>query len=365
VKRLTRSRLSSIYSVEELKSFSAAGSVNLVHLVDIDIWLKYSTDPSDDLHELKRKLVKQFEQKEDHKITGSSTFTSFRAGVIRTDSGRIYTYYDSQHPGLPQKVERLLWDMEGFSEETEQLLESGRRKGNSRPSTDRDSGPLLPSEGEEKQAGSEEETARNSIGRRLYELTLHLQHAVDESSGRGDTQVRQAIELVTEEFDSTMKFRDRVALRVAQSQYLKGVLLGLLVMSGLLLLVAGILYGTVTLTALNVDTSLMQAGLTAVVGGALGAAVSVLQRLTAGNLKLDFYAGQRTLRRVGSARPLVGASFALFLFAAVESGMLSIGPDESSTQGLFYGALGFISGFNERWAQDMLSRSSGSVGGST
>jgi hypothetical protein len=89
-------------------------------------------------------------------------------------------------------------------------------------------------------------------------------------------------------------------------------------------------------------------------GGALGALVSVLQRMTSGSLQLDFNAGRRLLALYGAVRPIIGAIFGVVLFAALEGGFLPALDLERDERLGFYAALGFVAGFNERFAQDML-----------
>ncbi len=122
----------------------------------------------------------------------------------------------------------------------------------------------------------------------------------------------------------------------------------------------GMLYGTGLMTVGSVLTAIALA-LThvpaqyaiAAPAGALGALVSVLQRMTSGSLKLDFHAGKRMLTFFGSVRPIIGAVFGMALFALVQGGLLpALGTPRVPLA--FYAVLGFLGGFNERFAQDML-----------
>jgi hypothetical protein len=84
--------------------------------------------------------------------------------------------------------------------------------------------------------------------------------------------------------------------------------------------------------------------------------------MTSGRLDLDIYAGKKSLWRVGAIRPVVGALFGFFIYAAVEGGVIRIGPtDDTSIEFFFFCTIAFIAGFNERWAQDMLGRSAQAV----
>ena len=93
-------------------------------------------------------------------------------------------------------------------------------------------------------------------------------------------------------------------------------------------------------------------------GGGMGALVSVLQRMSSGKLHLEPKAAGRMLMTFGAVRPLLGAVFGMLVFAAMEGGLIpSVEiPDGSGHAAAFFGTLGFVAGFNERFAPDMLAR---------
>jgi hypothetical protein len=103
----------------------------------------------------------------------------------------------------------------------------------------------------------------------------------------------------------------------------------------------------------------------AILGGGIGATVSVLQRMASGSLRLDYDAGDRTLVTLGAVRPLIGAIFGIVLFSAVEGGWLPAIHIATGSALAFYAVLGFLAGFNERFAQDMLGASAAQLGGKT
>lgn len=137
---------------------------------------------------------------------------------------------------------------------------------------------------------------------------------------------------------------DRAAQRYARGQYGRGMLVGAAAIMALCMALAG---------AFAIwDIPAWQG--VAVLGGGIGAIVSVLQRMASGKLKLDYNAGRRTLEVLGAVRPLVGAVFAVVLFCAIEGGWLPAIRVETDHELAFYAVLGFLAGFNERFAQDML-----------
>jgi hypothetical protein len=76
--------------------------------------------------------------------------------------------------------------------------------------------------------------------------------------------------------------------------------------------------------------------------------------MASGSLQLDYDAGRRTLMTLGAVRPAIGAVFGIVLFSAVEGGWLPAIHIATDNALAFYAVLGFLAGFNERFAQDML-----------
>jgi hypothetical protein len=116
---------------------------------------------------------------------------------------------------------------------------------------------------------------------------------------------------------------------------------------------AAMLFGSALLGALLALKHVNAQYAIAAPAGALGALVSVLHRMTSGDLKLDFHAGKRMLTLFGAVRPVIGAVFGMALFVLLRGGLLpAIGTPAVPLA--FYAAIGFLAGFNERFAQDML-----------
>src|SRR5204863_4828538 len=60
---------------------------------------------------------------------------------------------------------------------------------------------------------------------------------------------------------------------------------------------------------------------------------------------------------LGSFRPFLGSIFGLALYALLGSKIFQLSPPTALPQAYyFYGALAFLAGFNERWAQVMFTR---------
>ena len=93
-----------------------------------------------------------------------------------------------------------------------------------------------------------------------------------------------------------------------------------------------------------------------VAAGALGAVVSVIQRINSGTFDLAYDVGRPYVAFLGGLRPVLGASFGLVLYFAVASGLLDIFklPNENPQRFFAFFVIAFLAGFSERWAQDTL-----------
>ena len=85
-----------------------------------------------------------------------------------------------------------------------------------------------------------------------------------------------------------------------------------------------------------------------------GAMVSVLQRMSSGKLVLDVDAGRDLIEAFGAVRPFIGAIFGIALMALLLGGLIPAIDIPDGQELAFFAGLGFLAGFNERWAQDML-----------
>jgi hypothetical protein len=95
----------------------------------------------------------------------------------------------------------------------------------------------------------------------------------------------------------------------------------------------------------------------AVIAGSIGAVVSVIQRINAGNFDLSYDVGRPYAFFLGGLRPLIGAAFAMAISFLFTSGMLHLplANNATATQTrLALMVIAFSAGFSERWAQDTL-----------
>jgi hypothetical protein len=97
--------------------------------------------------------------------------------------------------------------------------------------------------------------------------------------------------------------------------------------------------------------------LAALIAGALGAVVSVVQRINTGKFTLEYDVGSPYVFFLGGLRPLIGGTFAMAISFAFTGGLLHLpvaANESTDNRRLALLVLGFVAGFSERWAQDTL-----------
>ena len=95
----------------------------------------------------------------------------------------------------------------------------------------------------------------------------------------------------------------------------------------------------------------------ALIAGAVGAVVSVIQRINSGKFELEYDVGAPYAFFLGGLRPLIGGAFAMAISFAFTGGLLHlpVAANESvDHRRLAVLVLSFVAGFSERWAQDTL-----------
>jgi hypothetical protein len=95
----------------------------------------------------------------------------------------------------------------------------------------------------------------------------------------------------------------------------------------------------------------------ALVAGAIGAVVSVVQRINDGKFDLEYDVGRPYAVFLGGLRPLIGGAFAMAISFAFTGGLLHLPvavlePENDRRLALL--VVSFLAGFSERWAQDTL-----------
>jgi len=155
-------------------------------------------------------------------------------------------------------------------------------------------------------------------------------------------------------YDSELKniahYVGEAGSRQAQIIYMQGMMRGLLALIVLAPLMA-LMFGALDVP--GVDSTLFVACL---VAGSFGAAMSVLMRMSGGRFVVNHEIGREYVTNLGFARPFIGAIFALLLYFAFRGELLQQVEPPPGPQGefAFFVASGFVIGFSERFAKEIV-----------
>lgn len=176
--------------------------------------------------------------------------------------------------------------------------------------------------------------------------------------------------------DDRLRYADDFLQRregeIARRRYAGGLLLGVGISLVALAAIYVIAIGVITLWLGSASISqippeqidALRDMLVAVGGGAAGACVSVLLRLH----RVQTLTIEAAFGGAAQYRIYLGWFFAAAVVFLLKSGMLSAvivipdpaaGPSERVASWFFWGAVGFLAGFNERWATNLISRGPG------
>lgn len=99
--------------------------------------------------------------------------------------------------------------------------------------------------------------------------------------------------------------------------------------------------------------------------GALGSVVSILIRLKEFDVEFREILDPIIPFLIGAFKPVIGASFGIFMYALISSGLVPLDTNPTNATGrkeeLFYFAIAFTVGFSERLAKDVIARAETTV----
>jgi hypothetical protein len=210
------------------------------------------------------------------------------------------------------------------------------------------------------------EAAIGFVGSRLRpqleEATDHAYSALTRVLGAADKVAREdlgdqdkdlAIASATTEVKAVQQRIDVLLQRQSRIEYFQGVLSGAVP--------AFALAAAIGVVADHFwRSSLSPAALTgSITMAALGAVISVIQRMSTGSLVVDQTVSAAQRRMLGGLRPAVGAVFGAVAYFTLLTGSLATGATTSTSRQsfAFFALAGFAAGFSERFATDMLERS--------
>ena len=197
-----------------------------------------------------------------------------------------------------------------------------------------------------------------SVGlKRIMAVASHVLGVIDRADGKlDDAQATRIAEQENLELREIRDYYRRAGVRIGLTVYTQGMIIGLLLMA---LVVALVVAPLLLSGSVKWDNHLHQILISAA-AGAIGAIVSVLQRMASEKSKfaVHYDLGKRTLYMLGSYRPVLGAVFGVFTYFVLASEILGTSPP-TATNPLspnpnplfYYGSLAFVAGFNERFTR--------------
>jgi hypothetical protein len=189
--------------------------------------------------------------------------------------------------------------------------------------------------------------------RLIFGVIMALLGTLDAHRARGEeTEEPLELETLQNEIAEAERYYERAAQRQGQLEYLVGMLMALVS--------AGILVSL--LAVLGVNPIGHPIGVSLIAGG-IGGVLSVMTRMTNGNLYVRAEAGKWAIRALGGIRPIVGAAFGAALYILLAGGVVDFFKAPAGDKTLFYAGLAFLAGFSERFAQDAIAGATTKLGG--
>ena len=176
----------------------------------------------------------------------------------------------------------------------------------------------------------------------VYASASHLLGLVDARAGSSsEAAVSDAVAKERTAIDKAQAYYHEAANGQAQMAYF----------AGMVMVTAALSVFAIVFLTLSWATPVA-----ALIAGAVGAVVSVVQRINSGKFEVETDVGGYPCF-LGGLRPLIGGAFAMVISFAFTGGLLHepIAAGESTDhRRLALLVLGFFAGFSERWAQDTL-----------
>jgi hypothetical protein len=194
-------------------------------------------------------------------------------------------------------------------------------------------------------------TPENIAMQLLLAAASHILSYVDRPGGapRDPGRIRKIVERSNAELSEIRRYYERAGANAARIVYAGGMLRGALLLAGLTGIAGVILWAA---GAFERHATTTWTILATIAAGGVGAGVSVLLRMARGGFAQDYEVGRKATRWLATARPFVGAAFAVMIFLLLKSGLVDVGGLSTAEQTIyFYAAVGFLAGFSERWAR--------------
>jgi hypothetical protein len=191
-------------------------------------------------------------------------------------------------------------------------------------------------------------TSESVALRRILAVASHLLGVIDRAGGRAEAaEVQRVASEQRRELEAIDDYYGRAGVRIGRTVYTQGMLIGLLLVAGV---AAAFVLPLVFWNGVEWGPDL-QALLVSFGAGAIGAFVSVLQRMAGEKFVVHYDLGKRTLYMLGSYRPVLGAVFGVFTYFLLASTLLETIPPSHEHALYYYGSLAFVAGFSERFTR--------------
>ena len=191
------------------------------------------------------------------------------------------------------------------------------------------------------------DTSQRLAMQSLYTVMSYLLAFGETERAKNEQAVEQIERTTRQELKSINSYYHRAAVRSGQIVYVGGMLLGLLPLAGLIAI-------AILLRVADWSNVSVRIALVCFAAGGVGALISVMSRMNAGRVNVDWEFGKDTLRTLGALRPFVGGVFGVATFFALKSGVVALQVGDQTKSSYFYILFAFIAGFSERFARDML-----------
>ena len=177
----------------------------------------------------------------------------------------------------------------------------------------------------------------------IVSCAAHLLSLVDTRAGAGDgKRAAEGVELERAQMEKVKDYYCDAANGQAQLIYFGGIATVMVALAALCTLWLSLAWAT---------------PIAALIAGAIGAVVSVVQRINSGSFELDYDVGGPYIFFLGGLRPLIGGACAVAISFAFDGGLLHapVAANESADhRHLALLVISFLAGFSERFAQDTL-----------
>lgn len=165
-----------------------------------------------------------------------------------------------------------------------------------------------------------------------------------EGSG-ADQRESKIVEDARERKNSIRTYFGQSATRQGQFSFLRGLAVS----------IAVITVGALIILPRSLEPPVRNDVLAVVMASAVGAAASVLQRMKASGIEMDYRVGRTQLFILGASRPLLGVIAGTLLYFGVVAGVIPLDlPVGAKAQVALFAVAAFFAGFNERFVDDML-----------